>query len=214
LFVSPTESGLRMLPQMIGVTAATFGIGRLIARSGRYKRFPIVGTAVSVTGLVGVAQISGSTSYWWLIVPMVLMGFGAASVFTTTSIASQNAVDFRDLGVTTATVMFFRSLGGSFGLAAFGTILNSTIRSEIPKRIGVAADEAANLIRSPEEIAALPAASRLAVVDSVALGVSRVYWVCVAAMACAFIVALILPERPLRMRAGISDAMEEQVAAH
>jgi len=215
LFVSPTESGLRMLPQMIGVTAATFGIGRLIARSGKYRRFPIIGSIVSVVGLVSVAQITGSTSYWWLIVPMVCMGFGAASVFTTTSIASQNAVEFRDLGVTTATILFFRSLGGSFGLAAFGTILNSTIRSEIPRRLGVAADDAASLIRSPHEIQALPADSRLAVVDSVAVGVSRIYWVCAGAMCCAFVIALLVPERPLRLRAGISDAMEEQhLAAH
>lgn len=144
---------------------------------------------------------------------MILMGFGAASVFSTTSIASQNAVEFRDLGVTTATVMFFRSLGGSFGLAAFGTILNSTIRSEIPARIGVQPDEAADLIRSPAEIAALPTASRDAVVDSVALGVSHIYWVCAGTMVAALLVALLLPERPLRMRAGLSDALEEEAAA-
>jgi len=213
LFVSPTESGLRMLPQMLGVTTATFVIGRLIARTGRYKPFPIVGSIAAAVGLVGIAQVTGTTSYWWLILPMVCMGFGVASVFTTTSIASQNAVEFRDLGVTTATVMFFRSLGGSFGLAAFGTILNVTIRSEIPKRIGVVADAAADLIRSPEEIAALPTSSRLAVVDSVALGVSRIYWVCSGVMLCAVVFALLLPERALRSRAGLSDAMEEQTTA-
>jgi MFS family permease len=191
------------------VTAATFGIGRLIARTGRYKQFPIIGSIVSVIGLVGVAQITGTTSYWWLILPMVFMGFGAASVFTTTSIASQNAVEFRDLGVATATVMFFRSLGGSFGLAAFGTILNTTIRSEIPARIGIPADEAGGLIRSPDEIAALADDARLAVVDSVALGVGRIYWVCAAAMCCAVIIAFRLRELPLRLRAGLSDAMEE-----
>ncbi|MCU1502464.1 MAG: transporter, partial [Ilumatobacteraceae bacterium] len=176
---------------------------------GRYRMFPIIGSVVSVVGLVGVAQINGTTSYWWLLLPMVFMGFGAASVFTTTSIASQNAVDFRDLGVATATVMFFRSLGGSFGMAVFGTILNTTIRSEIPARIGIAAAEAGSLIRSPEEISVLATDARLAVVDSVAIGVSRIYWVCAAAMLCAVIIALRLPERPLRMRAGLSDAMEE-----
>lgn len=212
LFVSPTASGLRMLPQMFGVLCATFGIGRLIANTGKYRPFPIVGSLVSVFGLFGIAQITGTTSYWWLLLPMVLMGFGTASVFTTTSIASQNAVEFRDLGVTTATVLFFRSLGGSFGLAAFGTILNSTIRSEIPKRIGIAGDDASSLIRSPEEIRALPPDTRLAVVDSVALGVSRIYWICGSAMVCALIVALLLPERSLRLRAGLSDALEEQAA--
>ena len=210
LFVSPTESGLRMLPQMVGVTIGTFGIGRLIARSGRYKRYPMVGTVLATIGLIGIAQITGSTAYSFLILPMVLVGFGVSSIFTTTSIATQNAVDFRDLGVATATIMFFRSLGGSFGLAVFGTVLNATIRHEIPAHIGVPADEAASLIRSPSDIQALPDAARQAVTDSVALGVSRVYWICAAVMACGVVVAWLLPERPLRLRAGISDAMEEQ----
>jgi EmrB/QacA subfamily drug resistance transporter len=212
LFVSPTESGLRMLPQMIGVTLGTFGIGRLIARTGRYKRFPFAGSVFATLGLLGVAQITGATTYLWLVVPMILMGFGAASVFTTTSIATQNAVEFGDLGVATATVMFFRTLGGSFGLAVFGTVLNATIRSEIPSRIGVPSDEAGTLIRSPEEIASLPDAARRAVVDSVALGVSRVYWICAGVMLCAVVVAALLPERPLRLRAGLSDALEEHAA--
>jgi MFS family permease len=208
LLVSPTESGLRGLPQMVGVTLATFGIGRLIAKSGRYKRFPIIGSIFSITGLLLVAQINGSTKYLFLVIPMIFMGFGSASVFTTTSIASQNAVEFHDLGVATATVMFFRSLGGSFGLAVFGTVLNSTIRSEIPKRIDLAADKASSINRSPKEIAALPATSRQAVIDSVALGVSRIYWLCGGVMLIALLLAIILREQPLRMRAGLSDAME------
>lgn len=213
LFVSPTESGLRMLPQMIGVTMATFGVGRLIARTGRYKQYPIIGTVLAAFGLAAIALVlDGTTNYLWLVVPMITMGFGMASVFTTTSIASQNAVDFRDLGVTTATVMFFRSLGGSVGLAVFGTILNSTIRREIPARLGVAADEATDLIRDPADIRALPAAARQAVVDSVALGVSRIYWVCAGVMAAGAVAAVLLPERPLRQRAGLSDAMEEAAA--
>ncbi|MFZ9015701.1 MAG: MDR family MFS transporter [Ilumatobacteraceae bacterium] len=212
LFVSPTESGLRMLPQMIGVTAGTFGIGRLIARTGRCKPWPVGGTAVAVAGLLVVSQISGTTSYVTLVVPMVAMGFGMASVFTTTSIVAQNAVEFSDLGVVTSTIMFFRSLGGSLGLAAFGTILNSTIRSEIPARLGVDADTASDLIRSPEEIRALPVVERDAVIESVALGVGRVYLLCALVMAVGFLVALVVPERPLRTRAGLSAAMEQQSA--
>ncbi len=213
LFVSPTESGLRMLPQMIGVTLGTFGIGRLIARTGRCKPWPIIGTLCAVAGLLVVSQISGTTSYATLVLPMVAMGFGMASVFTTSSIVAQNAVEFRDLGVVTSTIMFFRSLGGSFGLAVFGTILNSAIRTEIPARLDVDADRAADLIRSPEEIRALPVDQRLAVIESVAIGVGRVYLVCALVMVVGFVAALLLPERPLRTRAGLSDAMEQKSAA-
>ncbi|MEO6571382.1 MAG: MDR family MFS transporter, partial [Ilumatobacteraceae bacterium] len=212
LFVSPTESGLRMLPQMIGVTLGTFGIGRLIARTGRCKPWPIIGMVLAVAGLFAVSRISGTTSYTSLVLPMIGMGFGMASVFTTSSIVAQNAVDFRDLGVVTSTIMFFRSLGGSFGLAVFGTILNGAIRSEIPARLGVDPDKASDLIRSPEEIQAMPAAQRQAVIESVAIGVGRVYLVCACVMAVGFIAALLLPERPLRTRAGLSDALEQQIA--
>ena len=210
LFVSPTESGLRMLPQMLGVTLGTFGIGRMILWTGRYKVFPVVGTAVAAGGLFAIGHITGTTPYPWLVAPMIAMGFGIASVFTTTSIATQNAVEFHDLGVATATIMFFRTLGGSLGLAAFGTILNATVRAEIPDRLGISADDAAGLIREPAEIEALPATSRAAVVDSLALGVGRIYLVCAVVMVVAFVACVLLPERPLRPRAGISDALEEQ----
>lgn len=212
LFVSPTQSGLRMLPQMIGVALGTFGVGRLVLLTGRYKAFPIVGTSVGAAGLFAIAQISGTTSYAWLIAPMVALGFGMASVFTTTSIATQNAVEFNDLGVATAMIMFFRTLGGACGLAAFGTILNSTIRAEIPDRLDISSDAAADLIRRPEDIEALPPASRTAVVDVLALGVGRIYLVCAGVMVVGLFASILLPERPLRPRAGLTDAMEEQAA--
>ena len=213
LLVSPTESGLRTLPQMLGVTMATFGVGRIIAKTGKYKVFPVVGSVLCIFGLIGIAQITGTTSYLYLVIPMILMGFGTASIFTTTSIASQNAVEFSDLGVATATVLFFRSLGGSFGLAIFGTVLNSTIRSEIPKRITIDPDNASSIIRSPEQISKLPLASKQAVVDSLALGVSRIYWLCAATMVIGLLLAVILREQPLRLRAGLSDAMEKNETA-
>jgi EmrB/QacA subfamily drug resistance transporter len=212
LLISPTSSGLRTIPQMLGVTAATFGIGRLIARTGRYKLFPIIGCALATAGLYMVSLISGSTGYAFLILPMVFMGFGTASVFTTTSISGQNAVEFHDMGVTTSMLMFFRSFGGSVGLAVFGTLLNGSIRSDIPTRTGIPADEATSIIRSPKEIAALPAETRQAVVDAVANGVGRIYFWCAVVMLVGVAVAAWLPEIPLRARAGLSDALEADKA--
>ncbi len=212
LFVSPTESGLRMLPQMIGVTLGTFGIGRMILWTGRYKPFPVAGTAVAAVGLFAISTISGATSYASLVLPMIAMGFGMAAVFTSTSIATQNAVEFRDLGVATATIMFFRSLGGSLGLALFGTILTSTVRDEVPKQLGITADEAVSMIREPEEIAALAETSRNAVVESLATGVGNIYLVCAGVMVVGFVASILLPELPLRQRAGLSDALEDAAA--
>jgi len=198
---------------MIGVTLGTFGIGRLILWTGKYKAFPVIGSAVAVVGLYAISHITGTTAYGWLIIPMIAMGFGMAAVFTTTSIATQNAVEYHDLGVATATIMFFRSLGGSFGLAVFGTILTATVRTEIPERLGVSADEAASLIREPDDIAGLAPTSRAAVVDSLASGVGRVYLVCAGVMVVGLIASILMPERPLRPRAGLSDALEEAATA-
>ncbi len=213
LFVSPTESGLRMLPQLIGVTLGTFGIGRLILLTGRYKSFPVVGSTFAAVGSFAISFITGSTTYIWLVAPMIGLGFGMAAVFTTTSIATQNAVEFGDLGVATATIMFFRMLGGAVGLAAFGTILNATIRRELPARLGISADAAVDLIREPSSIAALPAASRDAVAETLATGVGKIYLVSAVVMVVGLIAAILMPEQPLRPRAGLSDALEQVKSA-
>jgi hypothetical protein len=198
---------------MIGVVLGTFVIGRLVLWTGRYKAFPIVGAATAIVGTFAVGQISGTTTYAWLIVPMILIGLGLAPVFTVTSIATQNAVEFQDVGVATATVIFFRTLGGSFGLAAFGTILGSTARSEVPGRLNIAPDAAADLIRAPKDIASLPLLERAAVVDAVALGVGRIHLACAGVMVIGLIASLLIPERPLRDRSGLSEAMEARFSA-
>mgnify|MGYP006278381569 FL=1 len=213
LLISPTSSGLRTIPQMLGVTAATFGVGKMIAKTGRYKRYPVIGSSLAACGLYVVSTVSGTTSYSTLILPMVVMGFGTASIFSTTSIAGQNAVEFHDMGVTTSMLMFFRSFGGSIGLAVFGTILNTTIRTEIPKRTQIPAEKASGIIRSPKEIAKLPTVMRNAVIDSVATGVGRIYLCCALVMIIAVAIGLWLPEIPLRTRAGLSDSLESAVPA-
>jgi hypothetical protein len=105
-------------------------------------------------------------------------------------------------------MMFFRSLGGSIGLAVGGTLLNATIRADLPRRTGVDADGAVALIRAPQQIEALPAETRQAVIDTLSSGVSLLMWVGAACMTVAVAFALWLPELPLRHRAGISDALE------
>jgi hypothetical protein len=160
-------------------------------------------------GLFFIAQITGSTPYLYLMVPMFVMGLGSGATFTTSSIALQNACELRDLGVATATMMFFRSLGGSMGLATSGTLLNSTIRKQLPAKTGLAPDAAVKLIRAPAQIKALDAAKRRAVIDAIASGVSHIYWVAGSLMVIAAVWAITMPELPLRDKAGLSDALAE-----
>lgn len=209
LFVSPTESGLRTLPAMLGVVASSIFGGRLIARGAHYKPFPIIGFSLSIAGLLWVSQIDGGTRYATLILPMFAIGWGLSGAFTTGSIATQNAVPITDLGIGTANLMFFRSLGGAIGFAVLGTTLNRAVRSELPARLGVSADEATDLIRAPEQIEALDPSTRDAVIDALTTGISHIFWLAAGAAALGLVLSFFLPELPLRDKAGITDAMTE-----
>jgi hypothetical protein len=166
-----------------------------------------------VLGLLALARIDASTSYALLVVPLALIGLGSGAVYTTTSIAAQNACALDDLGVTTATVMFARSLGGSFGLAAFSTMLTTKVRADLPAATGLSPDDAVALIRTPAEIEQLPNEARTAVVDVIASAVASIMIVAVVIMAIAVLFAIALPARPLRSMAGITEALTERTDA-
>ncbi|MEZ5217344.1 MAG: MDR family MFS transporter [Ilumatobacteraceae bacterium] len=208
-FVSPTNSGLRMMPVMFGVVVMSTMCGRLISRTGRYKIFPIAGFAGVLLGLFAVSRITADTSYTMLAIPFAVIGLGSGAIYTTTSIAAQNACELRDLGVTTATIMFFRNLGGSLALAGYGALLNSYTRSTLPERTGLAADDAVALLRTPEDIESLAAGMRTAVVDTISDGVGLIQLVSALTMFVGLYYAVRLPELPLRNVAGITEAMQE-----
>jgi EmrB/QacA subfamily drug resistance transporter len=111
---SATEAGLKLIPLMIGIVSMSIFSGKKISTTGKYKIFPIVGTAIMTIGLV-------------LSIYAVLVGAGLGLSMQTIVIALQNAVDFQDMGIATSSNTFFRSLGGAFGTAIFGTILSNRI---------------------------------------------------------------------------------------
>ena len=210
LFVSPTRSGLRTLPLMVGVVIGSTLTGRLIAKRGYYKRFPVGGTFIAGIGLFALSLTIFRTSPYGYLVPcLALMGLGMGASYTTTSIATQNACEARDMGVATATIMFFRNLGGAVMGAVSGTVLNKTIRSELPRRTGLSADEAVKLIREPAQIKALPEGSRAAVVDAISTGVGRIQLIGAVLLVVGFVWAVRMPELPLRSSAGLGQAPSE-----
>jgi EmrB/QacA subfamily drug resistance transporter len=211
LFISPTQAGLRSMPLMFGIVVGSTGTGRLIAARGYYKRFPIGGSILAVAGLSVLSVLIFHRSAYVQFIPwMVVMGLGFGAVYTTTSIATQNACEIRDMGVATATIMFFRSLGGSVMLAISGTILNKTVRAELPRRVGISAEKGIALLREPKQIAGLPVAVRNAVVDSISTGVGRIQVAAALSMVIAIVWALVLPELPLRDRAGLTDLLQTE----
>ena len=135
--VSPTASGLRILPLMLGMLGASVTSGRLVTRWGRYKVFPIVGTALMTVGAYLLSLIDASTNGWVLAGYMFVFGVGMGLVMQVLVVAVQNAVSYQDLGVATSSATFFRMIGGSFGTAVFGAIyaivLNHTIAPTLAK---------------------------------------------------------------------------------
>jgi EmrB/QacA subfamily drug resistance transporter len=182
---SPTEAGLLLVPAMLGITASTTLSGRSIARTGRYKRFPVAGLALMTVALFTLAAFAERTSQVWTGVGLALFGLGFGMVTQVLVVAVQNHVERRELGVATATTGFFRALGGAAGAAVLGAVFAA--------QAGAGASDSGQ---------ALGPALRADVVD----GVQAVFMVAAPLAALALAIVLLLPEAPLK-------ASEEHQAA-
>ncbi len=136
---SPTESGLLLVPMTAGIMTGAIVAGQTISRTGRYKVFPIVGTALMFVAMVLLHGIGVDTPFWETAVFMVIFGLGLGNVMQPLTLAVQNAMPARDIGVATASATFFRQMGGTAGTAIFLSILFSTA----PANIGTAFTDAA-----------------------------------------------------------------------
>src|SRR5690348_14111183 len=125
--VSPTISGLRLLPLMAGLLTTSIISGRLVSRWGRYRIFPIVGTAVMTVGLYLLSHLAVDTSVWLSSLYMLVLGAGLGASLQVLVVAVQNAVSYTDLGAATGGATFFRSIGGSFGTATFGAVFSNVL---------------------------------------------------------------------------------------
>src|SRR5581483_8718197 len=160
---SATNSGLLLAPMMLGLLTASIVSGQVISRTGRYKFFPIAGTAVLIGGLLLFTQLRSTTPLPLVMAFMVIVGLGMGQVMQVLVLAVQNDVDPRDIGIATSGASFFRSLGGAFGTALFGAVLTSRVNHELPKlvsaeRLHAVGLSAANLLsQGPDQIRLLPA---------------------------------------------------------
>jgi len=119
---SPTDAGLLLVPAMLGITVSTTLSGRSIARTGRYKRFPVAGLALMTAALGLLAAVAAEASQVWTGVALAVFGLGFGMVTQVLVVAVQNHVERRELGVATATTGFFRALGGAAGAAVLGAV--------------------------------------------------------------------------------------------
>src|SRR5437588_7605063 len=140
--VSPTGSGLEMIPMMAGMLVTSIASGQLISRTGHYKIFPVLGTAVMTAGLFLLSRLSPQTSEATASLLMLVLGVGLGMVMQVLVIAVQNAVDYADLGVATSGATLFRLIGGSLGTAILGAIFAARPSANLDRLLPAATSRA------------------------------------------------------------------------
>jgi EmrB/QacA subfamily drug resistance transporter len=193
---SPTSSGLQLTPMMAGLLVTSIVSGRLISRFGRYKPFPVVGTAVATAGMVLLSQLGLHSTTAYTSLAMVVLGLGLGMVMQVLVLAVQNAVDYRNMGVATAGSLLFRQIGGSIGIAAFGAIFTNRLHGELASRLPPGAHVPKTV--SPAAIRNLPPAAHDAYVHAVAAALHPVFVVASVIAGVSFLLTWLLREVPLR----------------
>jgi EmrB/QacA subfamily drug resistance transporter len=203
---SPTKSGLQLIPVMAGVLIGSIGSGQVITRTGRYKAFPIVGTAIAAVGMVLLSRLDASTSVLYASVAMFVMGLGLGLVMQVLVLAVQNAVDYSELGVATSGATLFRSMGGSLGTAVLGAIFTNRLTNELS---GSPAAQAVSGSIDTSALKNLPTAIRDTYTSAFTDALTTVFLVAAAIIVFAFLLSWLIEERPLRQTvetAGVGEA--------
>jgi EmrB/QacA subfamily drug resistance transporter len=200
--VSPTASGLQMMPMMMGMLITSIASGQLISRTGRYKHFPIIGLAVLTLGLYLLSRMTADTGALHSSALMLVLGLGLGCVMQVLVIAVQNAVDYKDLGVATSGATLFRMIGGSLGTAVLGAIFAGRLAANIAATVPGAAAGSHGI--NAQAIARLPAAERVAYAAAFSGAIDTVFLVAAGIAAAGFLLSWIMPERPLRASVAAS----------
>ena len=157
--VTPTQSGFLMLPMVAGMMTATTVSGQITSKTGKYKIFMVIGTGMLMLGYVSLFGYHYDTPIWAMSISMVVIGMGLGQLMQTLTLAAQNAVDARDIGVATSSTMFFRQMGGTLGVAVFISLLFNSLKDKAPgifAELGQALKANPNLLQKPENSAFLP----------------------------------------------------------
>ncbi|MGN6430331.1 MAG: MFS transporter [Gaiellaceae bacterium] len=207
---TPTQSGLLITPMMAGLLLTSIASGNLISKYGRYRPFPIAGTALMAVALYLLSRLDVGTSTWLAAGFLVILGLGLGMTMQVLVLAAQNAVDYRLLGVATSSSTLFRQVGGSIGVSAFGAVFSNRLGHELAQRLprGVHVPKGAN----PEIVRHLPAAIHAPYVAAVAAALQPVFLVAAGVALLAFAFTWFLPEVPLRETAS-AEGIGETFAA-
>lgn len=195
--VSATTSGLRTLPMVVGMLITSTGSGTLVGRTGRYKIFPVVGTALMTIAFLLMSTMDGATPAVLQSVYLLILGAGIGLSMQVLVLVVQNTSNFEDLGVATSGVSFFRTIGSSFGAAIFGSLFVNFLNARLGPATaagGISPDE----VSSPAALHRQSAAVMAPIVHAYAESLSQVFLCAAPVAAAGFVLALFLREVPLR----------------
>lgn len=195
---SATQAGLVITALMAGVLITTTVSGRIITRTGRYKAFPVAGTALAALGLALLGAVGSTTPLPLVLGALLLIGLGVGMVMQVMILVAQNGAEHRDLGVATSAVTFLRQIGASTGVALIGTLITSRFAAALPEGINPRAVTALD----PDQLAHLPEAVR----DAFGSAVPPVFGLVAPLLVLALVLAIALPAQPLRETAHVATS--------
>ena len=200
---SPTESGLALLPAIVGIFSTSITSGQLITRTGRYKIFPVIGAVVMTVAMFLLSRLGVDTPFWQVALYEYLFGAGLGFTMQTIVTAVQNSVEYRDMGAATSSTTFFRQMGGSVGAAVFGAVLSSRLTHYLIEQLakaGVAPGAGGPKVEANDvqAIQHLGEPIKSVVLWAFTHALDDVFLVGVPFMVAAVVVALMLKEVPLR----------------
>ncbi len=203
---SPTTSGLRLLPLLVGLIICSTGSGIVISRTGRYRAFPIAGTALMTVALVLLSQVGVGTSLLVAAIYMFVLGVGLGCVMQVLVLIVQNAVPYPELGVATSGATFFRSIGGSFGTAIFGAVFSNVLVGNLVRHLGHARlpTGLSSSSVTPAILDRLPQAVHHGIAAAYAESIQTVFLIAAPIGAVAFLAAWFIPQVELRRGVGAS----------
>lgn len=222
---SATVSGLLLTPLMLGLLIMSIGSGIVITKTGHYKVFPILGCALAFISILLLTTLRVPTSQLVLSGFLVILGAGLGSCMQVLVIAVQNAVPYRDLGAATSAATFFRSIGGAFGVAIFGSIFSNSLKTNIPAALAklplatkelyrpllakISNGSTTSVSATPATLDKLPAVIHAPFLAGYVKSIDTVFAGALPFVAAAFIAAWFLKEVPLRTRGAHGHAVEE-----
>jgi EmrB/QacA subfamily drug resistance transporter len=209
--MSPTRSGLQLTPMMGGLLVTSIVSGRLISRWGRYKPFPIIGTAVMTVGMFLLAQLNVHSTSVQTSLYMLVLGLGLGMVMQVLVLAVQNSVEMRNMGAATSGSILFRQVGGSIGIAIYGAIFANRLQGELVSRLPRGFHVPKTV--SPAAVNRLPARAHEAYAGAVSAALHPVFVVAALVSVCAFLLTWLLRETPLRATVRPMDGEEFTPAA-